>query len=145
MRRLLLIAILALLGALAELGAEAPKAMQMLNLSCVEALAAVGQEGLAGVFSFISEEDGPAAFADLLVRNKKAMNKFLVKVQKDLKEVSGVSTWDRAVLQFALAIYASPLAEMLEKPAQKTVAKIAELAQAPAMSLQEMTVRRRKG
>jgi len=34
---------------------------------------------------------------------------------------------------------------MLEKPAQKTVAKIAELAQAPAMSLQEMTVRRRKG
>lgn len=134
----------ALLTRSAAVSAEAPAAMQMLNLSCVEALASVDEAGLAGVFSFIPDKDSPAAFADLLVHNKKATKKFLAKVEKDLKSSGGISLWDHQSLQFALAIYASPLAETLEKPAGKTVSKITELAAAPTLSLEELTARRRR-
>ena len=136
----LILAAAVFLGGAAR-AAEAPKGMQMLNLGCVEALASVGMADLAGVFSFIAEKDGPAAFADLLVRNRKAMSRFLGKVAKDLK-LGGVSAWDHQVLQFAVSIYASPLAETLDKPSSKTVSKLNELAAAPTMSLEELTARR---
>ena len=123
--------------------AEAPKGMQMLSLGCVEALASVGMADLAGVFSFISEKDGPAAFADLLVRNPKAMTKFLGKVGKD-REIGGVSAWLHQVLVFALSIYGSPLSETLDTPSPKTVSKLNDYAGAPTLSLEDLTARRRR-
>lgn len=138
------VALGALWAAAPRAAVEAPAGAQMINLGCVDALAAVGHADLAGVFSFIPEKDGPAAFADFMVRNRKALKKFLAKAEKDLKEVKGVSIWDRQALQFAVSIYGSPLGETLEKPAPKFVARMVELAAAPALSLAEMTARRRK-
>lgn len=124
---------------------EAPKGPQMISLGCVEALAAIGQaDRLNGIFSFIAEKDAPAAFADLLVRDSKAMKKFLAKVEKDKKEVLGVGAWDREALQFVVSIYGSPLAQTLEKPSDKTMSRLTELANSTALSLEEMTARRRK-
>ena len=120
MRHLIAVAVLA---AAQTAGAiEPPQGAQLLNLGCVEALAAIGQADLAGVFSFIAEKDAPAAFADLLVHNKKALKKFLAKVEKDLKSASGVAVWDHEALQLAVSIYGSPLAETLEKPSASSSA-----------------------
>lgn len=123
---------------------EPPKSMQMINLSCMEALVAIDQADLAGVFSFIQEKDGPAAFADLVVHDKYALKKFLGKVEKDYKLVAGVSSWDHDVIQFALSIYMSPLAETLHNPGKKVIARMGELLAAPARTLQEIATRRQK-
>ena len=117
---------------------------QMINLSCVEALVAIGQPELAGVFSYISEKDGPAAFADLLVHNKKAMKKFLAKGEKDLKTAAGISQWDHEAVVAAVSIYGSPLAQTLEKPASDTLSRLTNLASAPPLTLADLTARRRK-
>src|SRR5205807_2646903 len=61
------------------------KAQQVLNLSCVEALVAVGESRLAGVFAFVAEKDETSAFADLLVHDKGALKKFMAKADKDFK------------------------------------------------------------
>ncbi|MBI5630512.1 MAG: hypothetical protein HY921_06475 [Elusimicrobia bacterium] len=142
-RGLLAAAAFAAIGA-ASAG-EAMPALQMINLSCLEALTSIDQAGLAGVFSFIAEEKTPEAFADLLVHDQKALKKFVKKVEKDFKEASAISTWDQQALQFALTVYGSPLAEALGKPAASVLAKLSDLSRAPAVSLGEMTERRRKG
>jgi hypothetical protein len=123
---------------------ETPKGAQLMNLNCMEALVAVDQASLAGVFSFVPEKDGPAAFADLLVHNAKALKKFTAKLEKDLKETSGLSAWDHEAVAFALSIYASPLAARLDKPSPKALARLAELGQAPSLTLEQMTARRSK-
>jgi len=142
MKGTLAAAVVLLAGAWAA--AETPRSGQLLNLSCMEALVAIDEANLAGVFSFVPEKDGSAAFADLVVHNPKAMKKYLAKVEGDLKAVGGISVWDREALAFALSIYASPLGGTLEKPSAKAMARLAELAQAPGLTLGEMTARRRK-
>src|SRR3989338_11511467 len=124
--------------------AEIAKPMQILNLSCMEALVTIGQADLAGVFSFVPERDSHAALADLLVHDKSALKKFLAKAEKDYKLVTGVSVWDHDVLQFALSIYNSSLAQTLPKPGGKIIARINKLAAAPTRTLQEKTARRQK-
>lgn len=122
--------------------AQAPRDAQVLNLSCVEALVSIDQSKLAGVFSFVPEKDAPAAFADLLVHDRKALKKWLKKVQKDNK-IGGVSTWDHEVAVFALQIYASPIAETIEKPGELKD-ELSTLVLAPVLSLEQLTARRRK-
>ena len=124
--------------------AQAPRDAQMLNLSCVEALVSIGQASLAGVFSFIPEKDSPAAFADLIVHDRKALKKYAVKLEKDLKEAGGISVWDHEAVAFALSIYASPLAETLDKPGASLLTRLDEFARAQTMSLQDLTARRRR-
>lgn len=143
MKRFFLVLSAVLLAAGAG-SSEAPRPAQLINLSCVEALAAVDQAALAGVFSYIAEKDGPAAFADLIIHDKKALKKFMAKCEKDLHEVKGVSVWDHEALQQALSIYGSPLGETLEKLSSKMAGKITELIGAPVLTLEEMTLRRRQ-
>lgn len=116
----------------------------MLNLSCVEALVSIGQPHLAGVFSFVPEKDSSAAFADLLVHDKKALKKYIGKLEKDQKETGGVSAWDHDAVAFALTIYGSPMAETLDKPGKDVMAKLEGFAKAAKLTLQDMTVKRRK-
>lgn len=123
---------------------EAPASGQMINLSCMEALAVIGQDKLAGVFSFISEKDSAPAFADFVVRDKKTLKRFLDKVESDFKQANGVAEWDKRALQFALSIYSSPIAETIEKPGEKVIARLSVLAQAPALSITELSSRRRR-
>ncbi|MCX5797229.1 MAG: hypothetical protein NTY77_17195 [Elusimicrobia bacterium] len=139
---------LILAAALAAGAAAAPQpgpdAGGLLNLSCIEALAAVRQPNLAGVFSFISEKDSPAAFADLVAHDGKALKRYVEKVGRDFEAAGGVTTWDHEALLFALALYSGPLAATFEKPSAKLMARISELSLSPTLSLEQVTARRKK-
>ena len=106
----------ALAAGAAAAAAPDPTPGGVLNLSCMEALAAIGQPHLAGVFSFISEKDSPAAFADLIAHDGKALKRYVEKVDQDFKAAGGITTWDHEALMFALALYSGPLASTFEKP-----------------------------
>ncbi len=138
-------ALLAALGVLAPAIARAqdlPPA-HILNLNCIEALAAAGKPELAGIFAYVPDNDTAAAFADLLVHDRKALRKFTAKAEKDLKQVSGVSQWDHQAIAYVLAIYASPAAAAtVDKPASSDLSRLRALLVAPQLSLEEMTARR---
>jgi hypothetical protein len=116
----------------------------VLDLSCMEALAAIGQPNLAGVFSFISEKDSTAAFADLAAHDAKALQKYVGKVGRDFKAAGGITTWDHEALMFVLALYSGPLASTFEKPSSRVLAQINELSLAPTLSLEKVAARRKK-
>lgn len=132
-----------LLAAGLLLSAATARAQQMLDLNCVEGLVAVDRAALAGVFSFVSQKDTSAAFADLLVRDQKALKKFLAKADKDLKSASGVTVWDHEVLLNALSLFGSPLAPTLDMPSKKILARVTELTLAPTLTLEQVTARRK--
>lgn len=129
--------------ALSAAGSAVPAAAQVINLSCVEALVAVGHPELAGVFSFVPEIDNATAFADLLARDAAAQKKFIAKVEKDLKKARGITVWDHDVLRAMVTLYGSPLGETLHKPAPKVITRMAELVASPTITLEEMTARRK--
>jgi hypothetical protein len=131
-------------GAAAAPASEPSVQGGVLDLSCIEALAAIGQPNLAGVFSFISEKDSPAAFADLLVHDHKALRKYVEKAGQDLKAAGGITDWDHDVVMFALSLFAGPLAHTLEKPSGKILARLNELSLAPKLSLEVVASRRKK-
>jgi len=116
----------------------------VLNLNCIEALASIGEPKLAGVFSFIAEKDSPAAFADLVAHDGKALKKYVVKVEQDFKASGGVTEWDHEVLMFVLSLYSGPLGQTLEKPAAKVLPRLNELSLAPKLTLEQVTARRKK-
>lgn len=121
---------------------QAPAGAQMLNLSCVEALAAIDEPRLAGVFSFIPEKDTPQAFADLVMHDRKALKRYVKKLEKDMK-AGGVTTWDHESVTFALQILSSPLADTLEKPSGSEREALDMAARAPVLTLEQMTAKRR--
>lgn len=128
--------------ALALLGGSAA-AQQILDLNCVDALVAADKSSLAGVFSFIPPKDTAAAFSDLIVRDKKAMKKYLGKVEKDFKTASGITLWDHEVVLNTISLLGSPLAATFEVPPKKVVDKLTELSVAPTLSLEQVTARRK--
>ena len=145
-----LVGTLGLLGALALAGPIHGAAPAdgvrggVINLSCMEALVAIEEPGLAGVFSFISEKDAPSAFADFLAHHPKALKKYAAKVDQDLKAAAGVVSWDHEVLMDLLSLFSSPMADTLEKPSSKTMAQMTELSLAPTLSLEAVTAGRKK-
>jgi hypothetical protein len=116
----------------------------MLSLGCVEALVAIGETRLAGVFSFVSEKDSAPAFADLIVHDAKLLKKFVAKAEKDLKETQGVSTWDKEAITTAVTILNSPIGETLEKPSKKMMDRLHVLSGAPALTLEQLSQKRSK-
>lgn len=130
--------------------AAAPRAQQMvpgqlINLSCMEALVAVGRRELAGIFYFVPEKDAPQAFADFLMHDKKALKLFVAKVAKDKKAAGGIAAWDRETLTYALTLYASPLRSTLVDPGEKAIAEMRDLAGSPVVPLELLENARRKG
>lgn len=121
---------------------QAPAGAQMLNLSCVEALAAIGEPRLAGVFSFVPEKDAPQAFADLVLHDKKELKKYTAKLDKDMKD-GGVTPWDHEAVAFALQLLNSPIADTLEKPSSSARETLRLASTAPVLSLEQLTARRR--
>lgn len=120
-------------------------AAQILSLSCVEALVSIERPELAGVFSFVSEKDAPVAFADLVARDKKTLKKYVAKLEADYKLSTSLTEWDREATVALVALYGSPLVETLEhKPKPELVQRLAQLAAAPTIPLEQMTARRRK-
>lgn len=114
----------------------------MLDLSCVEALVAIKESRLAGVFSFVPDKDAPQAFADLLVHDRKALKRYLAKLARDDKQAGGISSWDHQVVGLALQIYASPIAGTVEKPGSLK-GKLEGLSGEPSLSLEQITTRRK--
>jgi hypothetical protein len=121
-----------------------PASGGVLNLSCIEALASIGQPHLAGVFSFISEKDSPAAFADLTAHDAKALKRYVEKADKDFKAAGGVAAWDHEALMFVLALYSGPLAATFERPSSRVLTRINELSLAPILTLEQVTARRKR-
>lgn len=153
-RALALAALLAapapVLGAQAA-AAPAPKAVPaasagpaVVNLSLIEAIAAIELPQVTGLFAFIAEQDAPFAFADLIARDPKAMKKYLNKLADDKKLSSGITDWDHQVCATLVNLYASSMGAMLGRPTEKHSKFINECVLAPVVPLSEIVSRRKR-
>lgn len=116
---------------------------QMLDLNLMEALIAAGAADLAGVFGFVPPESAPAAFADYLLHNRKALKRLLKKERKDMAEVGGINAWDKMVFISLLEIHNAGLVPPgVERLSKKEELDVSEAVLARAMSLQEMNATR---
>ncbi|MFH1723808.1 MAG: hypothetical protein ABII00_04205 [Elusimicrobiota bacterium] len=126
-------------------GAEGmiPAAPQVINLSLMDALVAVGATDLAGVFSFIPEMQSSMALADYLMHNRKALTKFIKKGEKDLKEVQGINEWDKQVFLFLIGINAQPrLPAGIERIPEKLMKQVNRMGLAQPLPLRIIVERR---
>ena len=128
--------------AVAMVPASVPQQPQIINLNLLQALIAIDAQDMAGVFGFVPEANAAPALADYLLHNKAALKRFLKKSEKDLKDVSGVNEWEQQVHRYMLTIYASGTlkAGIVSKSFMDRVAK---LSVAPALSLADITSRRK--
>lgn len=117
---------------------------QIIDLNCMEALVAIEQPKLAGVFSFISEKESTHAFANLLANDKKLQKKFVAKVESDFAKARGITVWDHEVLLNLVSLLGSPLGPSLDQPKEKLKNKMIELSMAPTLSLEEVALRRKQ-
>lgn len=138
------------LGAQAA-AAPAPKAVPatsagpaVVNLSLIEAIAAIELPQVTGLFAFIAEQDASFAFADLIARDPKAMKKYLKKLADDKKVSSGITDWDHQVCATLVNLYASTMGSMLGRPSEKQSKFINECVLAPVVPLSEIVTRRRR-
>lgn len=127
-----------------QVAASAPPMQpQMISLSLMDALIAVGAQDLAGVFGFIPDANTAPAFADYLLHERGALKKFVKKGKKDLKETGGVNEWDRLVAMYLIQINGSPaLPPGIEHLPKKVEYDVSEIVLAQPLTLQEMTARR---
>jgi hypothetical protein len=125
-------------------GAQASEPTGMISFSLVEALAALHQPQLAGIFSFVSEKNAPFAFADLLARDQKAMKLYLGKLGADFKAASGLTEWDHQVCASLINLYASPMAATFVVPDAKRMKQINDCMLAPAVPLESIVAKRKK-
>ena len=116
----------------------------MISFSLVEALAALHQPQLAGIFSFVSEKNAPFAFADLLARDKKSMKLYLDKLDGDFKAAAGLTEWDHEVCASLINLYGSPMAATFGAPDAKRMKQINDCMLAPSVSLADIVARRKK-
>ena len=116
----------------------------MISFSLVEALAALHQPQLAGIFSFVSEKNAPFAFADLLARDKKFMKLYLAKLDGDFKAAAGLTEWDHEVCASLINLYGSPMAGTFGAPDAKLMKKINDCMLAPGVPLETIVARRKK-
>lgn len=116
----------------------------LMDLSLVEALSAIRQPQLAGLFSFINPKDAPFALADLLARDHGALKRYLGKLDEDRSVANGLTGWDHQVCGSLVNLYASQAGAALDKPKAKFMKKINECVLAPVVSLQDIVGRRRR-
>ena len=116
----------------------------MISFSLVEALAALHQPQLAGIFSFVSEKNAPFAFADFLARDKKSMKLYLDKLGDDFKAASGLTEWDHQVCASLINLYGSPMAGTFGRPDEKRMKQINDCMLAPTVALEAIVARRKK-
>jgi len=116
----------------------------VVNLSLVDALAAIEEPQLGGIFSFIPEKNSTFAFADLLARDKKALKRYLVKLKADLKGAGGLTGWDHEVCATLVNLYASPLGASFQKPDAKKMSQVNECVLSQVVSLADVVARRKR-
>jgi hypothetical protein len=116
----------------------------MISFSLIEALAALHQPQLAGIFTFVAEKNAPFAFADLLARDKKAMKLYLDKLDGDFKAAAGLTDWDHEVCASLINLYSSPMAATFGKPDDKRMKQINDCMLAHSVSLEQIVAGRKK-
>ena len=116
----------------------------MMSLSLIEALAAVRQPQLAGIFSFVAEVDAPFAFADFLARDQKSLKAYLGKLGDDRKAADGLTEWDHEVCASLVNLYGLPIAATFGVPEPKRMTQINECVLAPVIPLEVLVARRKK-
>lgn len=116
----------------------------MVNLSLIDALTAVDEPRLTGIFAFIPEKNSTFAFADLLARDKKALKRYLAKLRADQKSAGGLTGWDHEVCATLVTLYSSPLSGSLDKPNDKRMSRINECVLSTTVALAEIVARRKK-
>lgn len=126
----------------AQAAAQAPTGM--ISFSLVEALAALREPQLAGIFSFVSERNAPFALADLLARDKKSMKLYLNKLDDDFKAADGLTEWDHEVCASLINLYGSPMAATFGLPDAKRMKQINDCMLAPNVPLEAIVAKRKK-
>jgi hypothetical protein len=124
--------------------AQAAAPTGMISFSLIEALAALHQPQLAGIFSFVSERNAPFAFADLLARDKKSMKLYLNKLDDDFKAANGLTEWDHQVCASLINLYGSPMAATFGVPDEKRMKQINDCMLAPNVPLETVVSKRKK-
>jgi hypothetical protein len=109
--------------------------------SLIDALAAIGKPELGGLFAYIGEENSPRAFADLIVKDQKALKKYSNKLKGDLKAAGGTTAWDHEACA-ALVTYYSTNAE--HRPKTKVLKHINEAVLAPIKERSDIQAGRKK-
>jgi hypothetical protein len=123
---------------------EGGGATGMISLSLIEALSALHQPQLAGIFSFVAEQNAPFAFADYVARDNKAMKLYLSKLDADRKAGKGLTEWDHEVLASLINLYGSPMAATFGKPSEKQMHQLNECMLAPVVPLEAIVAGRKK-
>ncbi len=135
-------------GGAAKAARAAARASQaptgMISFSLIEALAALHQPQLAGIFSFVAEKDAPFAFADLIARDKKSMKLYLEKLSDDDKAGSGLTEWDHEVCASLINLYSSPMAATFGVPDAKRMKQINDCMLSQTVPLEDIVARRKK-
>jgi len=116
----------------------------MISLSLIEALSAIKQPNLVGVFAFVTEKNAPFALADLLARDKNAMKRYLDKLDGDFKAANGLTEWDHEVCASLINLYGSPMANTFGVPEPKRMKQINDCMLAPAIPLESIVAKRKK-
>ena len=115
----------------------------ILNLSLIEALAAIDHADMAGVFAFIPEEQSPMAMADLLLRNHKALRRFIKKAEKDAAKADAISDWDKQVCLYLTGMLSQgQLPPGLKAVSPRWLGRIHELSLKPGLPLQMIVQKR---
>ena len=141
MNKLLLAAVLSLPPLFA---ATASRAQEMLSASLIEALAAVEKPELGGLFTYVGDKNAPAAFADLIARDAKAMKRYSAKIDDDRKAANGLTAWDHQVCATLVNYYAGVAMPGIKRPDAKRLKSLNNCVLAPVMELQEIVARRKK-
>ncbi|HXS99554.1 MAG TPA: hypothetical protein VN915_02665 [Elusimicrobiota bacterium] len=126
----------------AQEASQAPTGM--VSLSLIEALTAIKQPNLVGVFAFVAEKNAPFALADLLARDKKSMKLYLDKLDEDFKSAQGLTEWDHEVCASLINLYGSPMANTFGAPEPKRMKQINDCMLAPAIPLEAIVAKRKK-
>lgn len=136
-------ALTAAIAAAPALPKTASAQTQIINLSLVEALVAVGAPDLAGIFAFIPDNQSAMAMADYLMRNGRALKRFIKKGEKDYKDVQGINDWDRQVYLYLINMQGATAAlSGTEVIPRGWMSRIHTLSLVPAYPLQMMVQKR---
>lgn len=128
------------------LGAAAPAAPGIINMSLMDALVVIRHPELAGVFSYVPEQQSTVAMADYLLRDPSSLKRWLKKVEADLDKLKVVDGWDKEVCLHIIA--AAPAGSSLPgaKPLPKRLYdRVARVSLAQAVPLQVILQRRAEG
>ncbi len=145
LRTLTLFALMVSAAAPAGAQREIPSPPSIIDLNLMEALVVIGRTDLIGIFTFVPSRRAPLAMADFLLRNRKALKKFVKKSERDLKQVQGINEWDRKVFLFLVGISAGRLPSGIKALPRGWIDRINTLSLAQPLPLSIMVQRRAGG